>query len=144
MVVHSKINSVMIVTEETNEDRFFLTFEAIINSVISEKLKMPKWEKKLKKFQAVVEFRFRMEPDTYMLCHLIAKDGDFKLVRGPAPAYDLELAATPDDLYNFTNRTYSTVSMILKKNQYGERRLQLKKGGRHLGKLLFLSKALVV
>ncbi len=131
-------------TEESNEDRFFLTFEAIINSVVGDKMKIPKWEKKLKKFQAVVQFRFRMEPNTYMLCHLVAKNGDFKLVKGAAPNYDLELAATPDDFYNFSNRTYSTTSMVLKKNEYGERRLQLKKGARHLGKLLFLSKVLVV
>ncbi len=131
-------------TEETNEDRFFLTFEAIINSVVGDKLKIPKWEKKLKNFQAVVQFRFRMELNNYMLCHLVANNGDFKLMKGPAPTFDLELAATPDDLYNFTNRTYSTTSMILKKNVYGERRLRLKKGGRHLCKLLFLSKALVV
>ncbi|HMF31704.1 MAG TPA: hypothetical protein VKK79_09830 [Candidatus Lokiarchaeia archaeon] len=130
--------------EESNEDRFFQTFEAIINSVVAEKLKLPSWEKKLKKFQAVVQLRFHMEPDSIFVCHLIANKGDFKLVRGPAPAFDLEFAATPDDLYNFTNRTYSTANMILKKNQYGQRRLQIKKGGRHLGKLLLVSKLLVV
>ncbi len=143
MLVHW-LKKVEHVAEETNEDRFFLTFEAIINSVIKEKLKIPKWERKLKKFQAVVQFRFRMEPSNTLICYLIAKNGDFKLMRGPAPAFDLELAATPDDFYNFTNRTYSATSMIFKKNQYGERRLQLKKGGRNLGKLYFISKALVV
>ncbi len=131
-------------TEETNEDRFFLTFEAIINSVTGDKLKILKWQKKLAKFQAVAQFRFRMEENTYMVCNLLANKGVFKLMKGPAKAFDLEFAATPDDLYNFTNRTYSLLSMFLKKNQYGERRLRIKKGGRHLGKLLVIWKLLII
>ncbi len=129
---------------ETDEDRFFKTFNSIINSVVAEKQKDSKWIPRLKKFQAIVQFKFRLAQDSYLLCHLIAKDGNFQLLRGPIDHYDLELGAAPEDLYNFTNKTYSTVSMVLKKNQYGERRLQLKKGARHLGKLLSLSKILSV
>ncbi len=129
---------------ETDEERFFKTFKSIVDSVVAEKQKIPKWVPRLEKFHAVVQFRFRLAPDVYLMCHLIAKDGDFQLIRGPIDPYDLELGAAPEDLYNFTNKTYSTTSMILKKNQYGERRLQLKKGGRHLGKLLNLSKILSV
>ncbi len=129
---------------ETDEDRFFKTFKSIIDSVVAEKEKTSKWAPRLKKFRAVVQFRFRLAENTYLLCHLIAKDGSFQLIRGPIDPYDLELGAAPEDLYNFTNHTYSTASMVLKKNVYGQRRLQLKKAGRHLIKLLTLSKILSV
>ncbi len=66
------------------------------------------------------------------------------MMRGTAPRYDMEFSATPDDLFNFTNRTYSTVSMVLKKNIYGQPRLKIKNGGRNLRKLLLVSKLLVV
>jgi len=130
--------------EESDEDRFFKTFKSIVDSIVAEKQKIPKWNARLKKFYANVQFRFRLSENTYMLCHLIAKDGDFQLIRGPCEKYDFELGAAPEDLYNFTNHTYSTLSMIFKKNPYGQRRLQLKRGGRHLLKLMTLSKILSV
>jgi hypothetical protein len=135
----------MAMMTDDDKDRFFQTFQSIIDSVIKEKRQTEKWQKKLKQFKGNVQLKLRISKDEYYYCHLHAKDGEFELYAGEDPeGYDLELAATPEDLMNFTNRTYSTLDMILKKNQYGETRLKVKKGGRNLGKLLAVSKLLVL
>ncbi len=131
-------------TGESDLDRFFLTFESIIKSVAGDKMKIPKWEKKLKKIRLVVQFKLWMEPTFYYMCYLKIQWGTILMMKGTAPSYDLEFSATPDDLFNFTNRTYGTVSMVLKKNIYGQPRLKIKKGGRNVLKLLMVSKLLVV
>ncbi len=130
--------------EETNEDRFFLTFESILKSVAGDKMKNPKWAKKLKNFQVIVQFHLLMDETNSMYCYFTADKGTFNVLRGPAPFFDLEFTATPDDLFNFTNRTYGTVSMVLKKNIYGHPRLKIKKGGRQPFRLLKVAKLLVV
>jgi putative sterol carrier protein len=130
--------------QKGEENYFFETFQGIIDSVIAEKRQNKKWEKKLNSFNAVVQFKLRITQDTHYSCHLVAKGGNYEMKPGPVDNYDLELAATPDDLMYFTNKTYSTVAMFLKKNKYGETRLKVKKGGRNLGKLLAVSKLLVL
>lgn len=52
--------------------------------------------------------------------------------------------ADPGDLLYFSNGTNSTVHMVTKKNRFGKRKLKIKKGGRNLGKLLKISKILVL
>ncbi|OLS13011.1 MAG: hypothetical protein RBG13Loki_3371 [Promethearchaeota archaeon CR_4] len=130
--------------DKADEERFFETFKSIIDSVVAEKRQNPKWQKTLDSFNATVQFKLRIDKDTYFLCHLVANGGNYEMKKGPVKKFDLELAATPEDLMNFANRTYSTTTMIMKKNVHGQKRLQIKKGGRNLGKLLTLSKLLVL
>ncbi len=130
--------------ETADQERFFETFKSIIDSVVAEKRQNPKWTKKLNSFNAVVQFKLRIDEHTYFFCHLIAKDGNYDLKTGPIDVYDLELGATPEDLMFFTNTSYTTMDMLFKKNKYGEKRLQVKKGGRNITKLLALSKLLVL
>jgi hypothetical protein len=130
--------------EKADQERFFETFQSIIDSVVAEKRQIEKWVKKLNTFNAVVQFKLRIDQDTYFFCHLIAKDGNYELKQGPVELYDLELGATPEDLMYFTNKSFSTMDMLFKKNKFGEKRLQVKKGGRNIGKLLALSKLLVL
>ncbi|HMF31273.1 MAG TPA: SCP2 sterol-binding domain-containing protein [Candidatus Lokiarchaeia archaeon] len=130
--------------DKDDEERFFGTFQSIIESVLAEKRKNKKWENPLKNFNAIVQFRLHISKDDFFYCHLTAKDGNYDLQLGPVDKYDLELAATPEDLMLFTNKTYSTANMIMQKNQWGQKRLQIKKGGRNIGKLLALSKILVL
>lgn len=112
--------------------------------MVAEKRQSEKWRPKLEKFDARVNFALRCTEEDVVYVHLIAKDGQFDVAPGKLDDYDLELRATPEDLMFFTNATYSTTAMFTKKNKYGERRLQLKKGGRHLLTLLKLSKLLVL
>ncbi len=130
--------------DTADQERFFETFKSIIDSVVAEKRQIEKWKKKLNSFNAVVQFKLRIEGDTYFYCHLIAKGGNYDLKQGPIEPYDLELGATPEDLMYFTNQSFSTMDMLFKKNKFGEKRLQVKKGGRNVTKLLALSKLLVL
>lgn len=132
------------VMDKADEERFFETFKSIIDSVVAEKRQTQKWQKKLNSFKATVQFKLRIDKESYFFCHLLANGGNYEMKPGPAEHFDLELAATPEDLMNFTNRTYSTTAMLLKENVYGEKRLQIKKGGKHIGKLLSLSELLVL
>ena len=54
--------------------------------------------------------------------------------------YDLEMMVVPEDLMFFTNGENSLLHMFFKKNKFGKRKLQIKKGstGRNLKKLIKL------
>jgi hypothetical protein len=130
--------------DKDDEERFFGTFSAIVDSVIAEKSKNKKWEKPLKKFNAIVQFKLHISKDDFFYCNLIGKDGKIETHPGPVDKYDLEIAATPEDLMYFVNKTYSVGNMLMQKNQYGQRRFQFKKGGRNVSKLLAIAKLLVL
>ncbi len=130
--------------DKADAERFFETFKSIIDSVVAEKRQKEKWQKKLNSFNATVQFKLRIEKDSYYFCHLLAHGGNYEMKEGPVENFDLELGATPEDLMYFTNKTFSTTDVLFKKNIYGDKKLQVKKGGRNIGKLLALSKLLVL
>jgi len=130
--------------EESEKKNLFITFSGVINAIIEDKRKNPKNIKLLNSFEGIVNLGLQIEEDYYFWLNLTAKDGNYELNRGSADNFDLELMADPEDLMYFSNGTYSTVHMVIKKNRFGKRKLRIKKGGRNIGKLLKISKILVL
>lgn len=133
--------------EEQEKDNLYLTFKAVIDSIIREKKEDPKSKKMLDKFEARVNLGLQIEKDYFFWVNIIIEDGDVSLNRGKLEdKYDLILLAAPEDMMFFSNGENSTMHMMMKKNRFGERKLRFKKGttGRNIGKLLKLSKLLVL
>ena len=101
----------------------------------------------LNKFNARVIIGLQIEEDYYFWVNLVANGGIYSLGKGKLDEYDLELKAAPEDLIFFVNGENSVLNMVLKKNQYGFKKLKFLKGStgkRNLGILLKLSKILVL
>ena len=133
--------------EESEQENLFITFQQTIESVIKEKRNNPKNEKLLNKFNARIIIGLQMEEDYYFWVHLVARDGSYSLGKGKLDGYDLELRSAPEDLVFFVNGENSVLNMVLKKNQYGFKKLRFSKGStgkRNFGVLLKLSKILVL
>ena len=132
---------------EYEKDNLFATFEAVVNSIMAEKLEDPKNQKKLKNFKARINLGLEITEDFVYWVNLCAEDGVFQLGRGAlGENYDLILQSAPEDLLFFCNGENSVVHMMKKKNRFGRRKLRFKKGttGWNIGKLLTLSKLLVL
>jgi hypothetical protein len=132
---------------EAEKENLFITFQQTIKSIINDKKKNPKNQKKLEKFNAKINIGLQIEEDSHHWVNLLAENGNYSLNRGKLEEYDLELMATPEDLLYFSNGENSTFNMLMKKNSYGYRKLRFSKssdGKRNLGMLLKLSKLLVL
>jgi len=132
---------------EQEKENLFITFQQTIESIINDKKKNPKNQKKLENFNAKINIGLQIEEDSYHWVNLLAEKGNYSLNRGKLDEYDLELKATPEDLLYFSNGENSTLNMLMKKNNYGYRKLRFSKssdGKRNLGMLLKLSKFLVL
>jgi len=132
---------------EYEKDNLFATFEAVVNSIMAEKLVDPKNQEKLKKFKARINLGLEITDDFVFWVNLCAENGVFQLGRGALEEdYDLILQSAPEDLLFFCNGENGVVHMMTKKNRFGRRKLRFKKGttGWNIGKLLTLSKLLVL
>jgi len=133
--------------EESEQNNLFTTFQQSIESVIKEKRENPKNEKLLNNFKARVIIGLQIEENYYFWVNLVANEGVFSLGKGKLDDYDLELKAAPVDLVFFMNGENSVLNMVLKKNQYGFKKLRFSKGStgkRNFSILLKLSKILVL
>lgn len=132
--------------QENEKQNLYETFNAVIESIIKEKKSMEKYEDLLSEFDGRINMGLQIDEDYYFWLNLVGKDGDFKLTRGRVDEYDLEIKAAPEDLMYFSNGENSILHMILKKNQFGERKLRFSKGttGYNFGLLLKLPKILVL
>ncbi|MFX1308692.1 MAG: hypothetical protein ACFE9M_01345 [Promethearchaeota archaeon] len=133
--------------EESEKNNLFITFQQTIESVIKEKKESPKNEKLLNNFNGRVIIGLQIEENYYFWVNLVANGGKYSLGKGKLDEYDLELRATPEDLVFFVNGENSVLNMVLKKNQFGYKKLRFSKGStgkRNLGILLKLSKILVL
>ncbi len=132
--------------DETERETLFYTFKGVIESIIDDKRENPKNKKLLNKFHIRLNIGLQVEKDSILWLHLIAKNGKFELGKDKLKEHDLEIISTPYDMMFFSNGENSTMHMMLKKNEYGNRKLQFKGGttGRNLGKLLKLPKVLVL
>ena len=132
---------------ESEKQNLFGTFEGVINGIIEDKRNNPKNLKLLNNFKARINLGLQMEKDNYFWVNLVAENGNYKLEREKLENYDLELMSAPEDLMYFSNGTYSTLNVMLKKNRFGYRKLRFSKGStgnRNLGLLLKLPKILVL
>jgi hypothetical protein len=120
------------------------TFGGVIEAAFNEKLQEPSWKAKIDKADVKANLALQMNKDSYFMVHLIIDHGKMKFEEGELENYDLELRADPEDLIFFVNATYSTLDMVLKKNEWGFPKLRVKKGFRNVGKLLFVSGLLVL
>ena len=133
--------------EESEKDNLFITFKGVIESIILDKRINPKNTKMLDDFQIKLNIGLYIEEDFYLWVNLVAENGNYLLSKGKLEEYDLEIIATPEDLMYFSNGENSTLNMMLKKNKFGQRKLQYDKsstGKRNLGLLLKLPKILVL
>ncbi|MHA1914591.1 MAG: hypothetical protein ACW986_16225 [Promethearchaeota archaeon] len=133
--------------KEEEKENLFFTFQQTIESVIADKKKNPKNEKKLNNFNARINLGLHIGEDLYFWMNLVAEEGNFTVNKEKLKVYDLELIATPEDLLFFTNGENSTLNMMIKKNEFGFRKLRFSKGSsgkRNLGMLLKLPKILVL
>lgn len=132
--------------QESEKDNLFATFKAVIDSIIIDKKNYPKNLELLNEISGRVNLGLQIESDYYFWVNLTANEGKFDLERGRLDEYDLELMAAPEDLLYFSNREYSLVHMMMKKNKFGLRKLRFNKGttGRNLSLLLKLPKILVL
>lgn len=133
--------------KESEKNNLFITFQQTIESVIKEKRESPKNEKLLNNFNGRVIIGLQIEENYYFWVNLVANGGKYSLGKGKLDEYDLELRATPEDLVFFVNGENSVLNMVLKKNQFGYKKLRFSKGStgkRNLGILLKLSKILVL
>jgi len=132
--------------QENEKQNLYETFNAVIESIIKEKKSMEKYEDLLSEFDGRINMGLQIDDDYHYWLNLVGKDGEFKLSRGRLDEYDLEIKAAPEDLMYFSNGENSILHMILKKNQFGERKLRFSKGttGYNFGLLLKLPKILVL
>ena len=132
--------------EESEKENLYATFKAVIESIVNEKKMVPKSNKKLEKLTAGVNLGLQIEADYFFWLNLKAEGGQFVLKMGKLDEYDFQLVAAPEDLMFFCNGENSTVSMVTKKNRFGERKMKIQKGttGRNLGKLLKFASLLVI
>ncbi len=132
--------------DEIAQETLFQTFRSTIDDIILDKKKNPKNIKKIDKFKARINIGLHVEKDFYLWVNLIAENGNFELGKGQLDEYDLELISDPFDMMYFCSGENSVMNMMLKKNQFGNRKLKFKGGtsGRNLGLLLKLPKILVL
>ncbi len=132
--------------EESEKENLYQTFKAVIDSIIIDKRRNPKNLKLLNDLKAKVNLGLQIEKDFFLWVNLTAEKDQFNLEKGKLEDYDLELMADPEDLLYFSNREYSILKMLFKKNKFGFRKLRFNKGttGRNLGLLLKLPKILVL
>lgn len=132
--------------EESEKENLYQTFKAVIDSIIIDKRRNPKNLKLLNDLKAKVNLGLQIEKDFFLWVNLTAEEDQFNLEKGKLEDYDLELMADPEDLLYFSNREYSILKMLFKKNKFGFRKLRFNKGttGRNLGLLLKLPKILVL
>jgi hypothetical protein len=133
--------------KEQEKENLFLTFKQTIDSIIIDKKKNPKNEKLLSNFEANINLGLQINDDDYFWLNLIAKEGNYSLNKGLLDEFDLELKASPEDLLFFSSGENSIMNMMMKKNRFGKRKLRFSQGSegkRNIGKLLKLSKILVL
>lgn len=129
--------------EEEEKENLFHTFQAVINSALTEKLQDEKMAEKINTADIRANITLQVGADEYVYTHLILKRGDNEFEMGHLDDFDIELTATPEDMMGFSTGELSTFQMVTQKNEYGYKKLRVEKGGRNLGKLLLISKLLV-
>ena len=133
--------------EDSEKENLFITFKGVIDSIIDDKRKNPKNEKTLNNFNARINLGLQIEEDYIFWLNLVSKNGKYDLNRDKLEEYDLELISAPEDMMYFSNGQNSTLNMMLKKNSFGNTKLQFSKGStgkRNFGLLLKLPKVLVL
>jgi len=133
--------------DENQKQNLFLTFKGVLDSIIEDKKKKPKNLKNINRFEAKINLCLHVHRDEYFWMNLIAKNGNFTLSRGQIDGeHDLNLIVTPEDMLFYSNREYSTLDMVTKRNKYGFKKLRIQAGtsGHNVGLLLKLPKVLVL
>ena len=124
--------------KEAQKNIVLSLFIRSIEAIIEEKRKNPKFKTKLSKFNIKINFGLQIEKDVYIWFYFISDDGGVDISQGKLEEdYDLVIMAVPEDLMFFTNGENSLIHMLFKKNKFGKKKLQIKKGttGRNLKKV---------
>lgn len=133
--------------EESEKENLFITFKGVIEGIIDDKRKNPKNLKKIDNFNARINMGLQIEANYIFWINLTAENGTYAVTRDKLESYDLEIVSAPEDMMYFSNGQYSTLHMMFKKNQFGNKKLQYSKGNTGKGMygiLLKLPKILVL
>ena len=125
--------------KEAQKNNVLSLFIRSLEAIVEENRKNPKSAKKINQLHLRINFGLEIEEDTYIWFHFICTSGKVEIEKGRLEDdYDLVIKSVPEDLMFFTNGENSLFHMLFKKNKYGKRKLQIKKGttGRNLKKLI--------
>jgi hypothetical protein len=120
--------------EQTNS---FELFKDVVETAIQEKLKIPKWKKKLDKTVMNVNFKLLISEDEEVYTNLILNKGEYSVNRDKIEDYTIEIIANPLDLVWFVSKEKSILKMFL------QGRWKIKKLLTHPFKALFVANLLV-
>ena len=128
--------------DEAEKENLSNSFISIVSCAIEEKKKIPKWKKKLQE-DLRVSFKLHVYPTEFLYIHLLLKNGSYTLAEGKIDDYDFEILAKPEDLMWYSEGSYSLLKMSLTKNDFGNFKWKIKKGGRNLSSLLMIANLLI-
>jgi len=132
--------------EEYQKNNLFATFNGIIQSIIEDKKKNPKNLENINNFKAKINIGLLIEKDYIFWLNLMAENGKYTLEKGTLEYFDFGIVSAPEDMMAFCTGENSVLHMLRKKNKFGCKKLQIKKGtsGHNLLMLLKLPKILVL
>ncbi len=130
--------------EEAQKVNLFETVNGIISDIVRVKKENPKTAKKLNKFKARINLGLQYSKNEYYWLNLKAKEGVIVLERDKLDKADLDLKGAAMDFMLFCNGGNSLMDMVLKKNEYGDRKLRWKPLLRKARTLLKFASILVI
>ncbi|TFF88222.1 MAG: hypothetical protein EU548_09140 [Promethearchaeota archaeon] len=125
--------------KEAQKNTVLSLFTRSLEAIVERKRKNPNFMKKIKKLNVKLNIGLEIDKDEYIWFHFILNNGKVETDKGRLEEnFDLVIMAVPEDLMFFTNGENSLFHMLFKKNKFGKRKLQIKKGstGRNLKKLI--------
>ena len=122
---------------EEEQNNSFELFKDVVETAIQEKLKIPKWKKKLDTTIMNVNFKLLISEDEEVYTNLILNRGEYSVNRDKLEDYTIEIIANPLDLVWFVSKEKSILKMFL------QRKWKIKKLLVHPFKALFVANLLV-
>ena len=123
-------------TEEEEQNSFEL-FKEVVETAIQEKLKIPKWKKKIDSTSMKVNFKLMINGVEEVYTNLILDKGQYSVNKDKVDDYTIEIVADPIDLVWFVSNEKSIVKMFL------QRKWKIKRLLRYPFKSLFVANLLV-
>lgn len=130
--------------EEAQKVNLFETVNGMISDIVREKKENLKTAKKINKFKARISLGLQYSKNEYYWLNLIAKEGVITLERDKLDKADLELKGAAMDFMLFCSGGNSLMDMVLKKNEFGDRKLRWKPLLRKTRTLLKFANILVI
>ncbi|MHA1794104.1 MAG: SCP2 sterol-binding domain-containing protein [Promethearchaeota archaeon] len=131
------------ILDQQEKENIQATFIASLESIFSEKIQEEKWKKKLKNYNAKVNFTILGgdgSEEDHVHVSMTAKEGQIKLEPGKHDEPDFELIATFDIFFGIATGTINSIGAMLKGKLKATKMLKNLKNILILQKLLILKK----